>query len=430
MKNVLFLLMLALPFLSPGQGGKPAKIVFADGNSVSGDIDDKEWLSNPTSIMFRKSGSTTFETYTPNQVKNIQIEGGDRYVGALVNIDNTPDEFEGTVFEQSLISFLEKHVFLLVQFASPTATIYSLRYNNRMHLYYSAPDHPQPRELIYREYTVRKFEGIFKEEEKTYISQLNFLTDNCPDMKPELASLQYSSRDMIKFMSKFHKKCAGESDIYAHSIKQKGKFSFSVIGGIINTNLAFKRSASMTNHIAVVTNSPLKSSTSPAFGGRLGYLIPRGHQKFNLVLDAYYGKVNTSLTEYVYDRGPDDYQIKPLSIDIAYLHSSFGLCYFLTREQDLRPFIQAGIGYSKILSEKSESEREIVNFGPKTFTTESPFPKNSLKNASSYTFLGGGLRYRKLGIEYKFMPMGSLTRFSLISSSMKVHALLLSYKIN
>jgi hypothetical protein len=427
-KTILFCL-LAVPFFSISQTkGKKAIIVMAGNDTINGFVDDKEWLSNPTIIRIKESETGVFKEYEPSQLKSIRINDGDYYESYLIKVDNTPSEFEGASFDSSQIINIEKHAFLLVQFSNEDMSLYSYRYKNRM-VFYLKRGNKIPRELIYRKYTIRKENGIFEMEDNSYIDQLNFLAENCSKADEMLTALHYNVSDIIELLKTYYKSCGKTSTTYLHKQPGKGKFSVSVLAGTSKTGLAFNGDNPNAVYVGVMTRTSLKTETTFAPGLRINYLIPRAHQKLSFSLDIYYNQFTASTSEYTYNSAPDNYETKMLSISPKYLHSSFGLKYFLSREANLRPFLQAGISESFMLSNKSEAIWDKHYFGTNTITSEYPFTGSSLKKSAFGEFIGLGLSYKKLGIDLRYHSLGNLARFSFTSSPIHTSTIFISYQL-
>ena len=379
-------------------------------------------------LKIKRPESKTFEEYKPQQVKSIRIDDGDYYESYLIKIDNTPAEFEGALFDSSLISSVEKHAFLLVQFSTAGLSLYSYRSKNQLR-FYLKKGNEVPQELIYRKYTVRKANGIFEMEDNNYMNQLDFLAENCSEVDKKLMSLPYKLTDIIDLLKSYYKSCSKTTDTYLRIQPENGRFSASIIAGLSKTDLAFKGDNPNAVYVAVITRTPLKTKTTFSPGIRFNYLIPRLRHKLSFLLDMYYNQFTASTSEYTYNRASDDYETKFLSISPAYLHTSFGIKYCLNKENKIRPFLQVGISESLMLSEKSEAIWDKHYFGTNTITSEYPFPNNSLKKSSFGEFFGVGLSYKKWGIDFCYHNMGSLARYVFIKSPVHATTLFISYQI-
>jgi Outer membrane protein beta-barrel domain len=429
MKKFTFFFLLVIPFFSFSQiKGKKALIVMSNNDTVYGFIDDKEWLSNPSAVKLKKNQTGTFTEYKASQLKSIHINDGDYYESHLITIDNTPSEFEGASFDSSQILKVEKHAFLLVQFSNAEVILYSYRAKNQMR-FYLRRGNEIPQELIYRRYTVRKDNGIFEMEDKSFTDQLSFLAENCNEAAKKLMALSYKLSDITDLLKIYYKNCGKSTTTYLHKQMGKGKFSVSLLGGISKTSLSFKGPNPDAVYVGVITRTALKTNPSISPGIRLTYLIPRAHQKFSISLDFYYNQFSAIASEYTYNNSPNDYETKILTINPKYMHSSLGLKYFLNRENNLRPFLQAGVSESIMLSEKSEAMWNKYSVGSNTITTGYPFPNNSLKKSSFGEFIGFGLSYKKLGIDFRYHTLGSLARFSAISSLTHASTIFISYQL-
>ena len=86
------LLFILLPRLSLAQKNwVDGTIVTSSGESLTGEVDYKNWKNNPRKIKFREKNFITVTNYSAAQLKSVFV-AGEKYVSAVVRIDKRSDD--------------------------------------------------------------------------------------------------------------------------------------------------------------------------------------------------------------------------------------------------------------------------------------------------------------------------------------------------
>jgi hypothetical protein len=161
---------------------KPATLITVNNQSLRGVVDDREWFGNPAEIAFRAEGSSTFKKYSAQEAVAIKIDAGGQYFSKTVTIDQTNDRNleVNDRLDSSYLSYKTVTLFLKAEILSDKINLYSVT-DQKLHLFAEKPGVPVA-ELIYRKYRLRRNNGLFEEEDKTYADQLTKLFADCADL--------------------------------------------------------------------------------------------------------------------------------------------------------------------------------------------------------------------------------------------------------
>lgn len=196
-KHVLLLVPLLYPLLLKAQSNfKPGYIITIKGETIKGFINEKEWDSNPETISFKASASSSsVNNYTANDVRYFEITNSvayERYSGPVsndeTNIARLPTGKDTSVKQRT--------VFLKVQQKGDKVTLYS--FTDDIKTRYFITDHAAGTtyELIYRMYYIPEL-GVATHSDNEYVPQLYNLAakynPSSDELKQEIEKASYKT---------------------------------------------------------------------------------------------------------------------------------------------------------------------------------------------------------------------------------------------
>ena len=187
------ILLIVCSLVQAQQKYKPGYVVLNSNDTLWGEIEDKDWSTNPTSINFR--GKET-ATYGVPDLKSFGITGNDQYVRYAVSYQQTADDLnEATDLFQG--PEVRETVWLKLIYKS-NISLYSLETASRPY-FFIEKGHNGIQELIYR---VRLLNGELQKDEqyKNLLSRIALEEDKTDEVQSKLALTQYNEEDLVKVM--------------------------------------------------------------------------------------------------------------------------------------------------------------------------------------------------------------------------------------
>ncbi len=427
MKLIRFALctLMAVPFAGLAQkNNKPATLITSSNETVQGLVDDREWNNNPVEISFKANGSNQFRKYSANEAKSVKIDNGDYYVSKTVTIDKTDEKSleVDNYLDSTYLSYKTVTVFLLAEVVSDKITLYSLS-DQKLHLFAETPNQPA-KELIHRDYRVRRNGKVYEQEDVTYIEQLKGLFADCPSVATDLADTKFTVAAVAKEVQRYITCGQGSSSYRKKTIKGKATVGF--LAGTSISGLRFKQKDG-GGSIAVIYDENFSTNPAIAAGLRFQYTLPGRQQKFSALADLYYTKYKGEKEKQVSYTSPTFYTNRLVEIEFSMLRLDMLFRYAFASSASVAPFVNAGISFSKTFGAETNSTTTEV-FGINTTTTNADaFGTAGINSIFPTATVGGGAAFKKWSLEYRFAGVGRITPTRFYSSSFTSHQLMLCW---
>ncbi len=172
----------------------PGTVVTAKGDSLHGEIDDRNWSRNPRNISFRTGAEQ--HTYELADLNGFVITGGDHFVKAVVQRSTRPVDIE--LLRDGFSDTTLTDTVFLRQLVKGKWSLYSLNVDKPLY-YFSSGDNAIT-ELQYKIEPDPASLGYFKR--KIYRNQLEavlFQLDEKAGYKRKLERLEYKEKDLTAF---------------------------------------------------------------------------------------------------------------------------------------------------------------------------------------------------------------------------------------
>lgn len=203
--KLLMLSALLLPLFTFAQSNyKPAYVVTTNGDTIRGEINQKEWFGNPKSVEFK--GTTGVKTYTADDISYFELLNSSiyqRYSGEISMDETNPSKL------QTGVDSTKKQgvVFLRVEQNGPNVTLYSYIDAKKTRFFIADNKTGQVKELVYRIYYLPDH-GVQTRSENIYIPQLYDLAikynPTSEKLKTEIENATYSFPDLKSISQKIN----------------------------------------------------------------------------------------------------------------------------------------------------------------------------------------------------------------------------------
>jgi hypothetical protein len=290
----LFFKLLSAALLSPlftlaQSNYKPAYVVTIKGDTLKGEINQKEWFGNPRTIEFKNSAGV--KNYTVDDIRFFELLNSvsyQRYAGPIsIDETNTAKLSNG---KDSTIK--QDIVFLKIEQKGANVTLYSYVDAIKTRFYITENNPDNITELVYRIYFLPDH-GVQTRSENIFIPQLyDMATKYNPSserLKREIESATYSSTDLKSISQKINNMVADKKNY-------GGKASWKLFAGVGINSTSFKHSGTFSffnvqDHTSVFPTLSLGVNVTP--NPNVGKLVVRGEIQvtgatFKSIVDRYF----------------------------------------------------------------------------------------------------------------------------------------------
>ncbi|MBS1664473.1 MAG: hypothetical protein JST68_25735 [Bacteroidetes bacterium] len=342
--SLLFLSVIVSFSLSAQRNLQTGYVVLRSSDTLRGQIDYREWGINPGHIVFQPDKGGEPITYGPEELGAFFV-AGDLYEGHQVTIypysenpvvaaseDFSTKPYQRTIFLRQL----ESGKMRLYEYKDSTATIY----------YFVGKGSEQPWQLrmISRKVGADGHYGVVYDP--YYRIQLGEPTGDCPGAAPLLKRAEYKRSSLSRIVFQYNH--CGQDTIEKISVRERGRLSFYPTLGYLDSKLNYSGGTPLT----------FGSYRGVIGGASLLYVMPRNRGQWGFVADLLFHHLKStstfgSVNQYINTQAVMDCNL--LKLDLLFRYSP-------PLEGKVRPFIQAGMSNSLIVSNKSyQDEYNSVN---------------------------------------------------------------------
>lgn len=358
-----FLLIFIFKLCFSQNNYKSGEIVTLNGETIKGQIDDREWVRNPTQINFIRNGNSNKETYNASEIAEFLIEDRLHYQSHIIRYDNSPYRTEKLNFESGP-DWITDTVFLQCHILGYMSLFSFNDINFKTHFFLSK-NQENPFELIHRFYL--KWENKNGErdkvimEKKEYIGQLNYYFADCLSLKNNFNDLKYKLKALKTLIKKYHQCQKNENKItYIEPRKSSIKLEFHIVGGYNNNTLK------ASGHIETLDN---QNYSSPTIGVGLNFSIRKKRNQFSINNELLY-------KEQFFSHTFEEEQIlsfytkqKYIEVDVQYLIYNLSFKHTIPTKI-FQPFYHIGLGRGfSITASAIEKNTKTENATGETETT-------------------------------------------------------------
>lgn len=399
------------------------KIMFLDGDSLSGYIDYRNWRRNPEKIIFKENLEQSPVGFSPIDIKGFQVKN-ERYVSATVKIETSPSH-TARLNEDSLFHFEEATVFLQILVDGIKRLYYLNDVNDKEHFYIHRND--QIELLQYKRYIryVKEKDPIedfwvkntLEMETQKHIFQLMNYLNHCGDIDRHLNKLDYSRKSMVSLF-KHYFACRGYQSQYQIDA-EKTFVQPGLVLGVSATEFSF--TSSLFKALAAVD---FPKSNKISAGGSVEFILPRSRRRWSFYNELLF-------TSYLIEANYQDYKSEEVHSDVFV---SFGQSYLkinnmLRYTQPVGPFsvyFQAGLSNGFLVHENNYKKTEAWFFSDFTETEEKVIPETQPHETE--ILLGMGARFKRISLETRYEHGNGPSNNLALKGNVQRYYLLVGYR--
>lgn len=407
---------------------QPGYIVSAQGDTLRGSIDYRNWLRNPNAITFRSAGQGEGHTYKPLEIRALGV-AGDVYESAIVQVDLSPiivgelsetpePQLEtDTTFIRVLVSGEKSlYVYHTTNQRGNTEQYY-IRNNGKWEL------------LIYKKYirkrTVASINEVTKDFVATnnrYISQLAFYLRECPTIQKKMRSLRYRGANLERLFQAYYQ-CTTTTPAYEQK-PEKRPLEFGILAGAAQSSINFNVVGAFPATPVARTEFP--SSVSFTGGVFLDIVRLRNNRKWSFNNELVYSSFAFDGTYYsqrtatsaTYYRTKLEYSYIKLNTMIRFKYP-IGKAYL---------FANAGVSGGAML-DGSDRQTQVTESPSIIKVSESKAFENGVESFDLGILGGLGFRYQRYAFETRFERTQGMINYIGMRAPITRVAFLLSFRL-
>ncbi|RDC62585.1 outer membrane beta-barrel protein [Adhaeribacter pallidiroseus] len=423
---VSFLLILQSPAFGQKNFVK-GNLFLSSGDTLSGFIDDQNWDHNPKSISFKDNTAGSIQQFNLNQLNGFNLEGGDVYKKAVVQVDKTPVTHQEIINHPKPIIVLDT-VFLLEQVKGKVSLYHLLDEANKNHFFIQKKD-GSLEELVLRLYVTYKNDQPLVGTAEQFKNQLKYsiLTDY-PALFSQIDKASYTKSSLSSLIEKYNNWLNPENPVQISKIsKPLSKFGLIAGGNITN----YKFHGQGYDYLLATS---FKWENNPMIGLFYQLQLPRNRLKWSIYNELAWKRNNTQghfnmqdvhyiYVQEAYYTGEGTVQIKTNYLGLT------SLVRYSWMNQHYQPFLNFGLAGNLGLNVKTFVQGQEDYKAENTSTNREIFG-----NPSKYevgVVAGGGLKINKVAAEIRLEKgTGYLNSNADVSVRKVMVALLLNYYFN
>ncbi len=376
-------------FLSSAQSNFIKAVVINNaGDSIFGNLDYRNWKSNPQNISFINAAGEK-QRFDATAIAGFYIPSmNETFTSYTVTIDMLPGDQDEALKNNTIDSpLLTKTVFLLQLIKHPAARLYQYSGRHKDHFFY-ASGNAAPVELVHH-YTFDEAAGKVISED-AYQKQLSGFFSSCATVAGKAQTAKFSWKD-LQILVLEYLQCTAPGT--AADIKKKD--SVSVKWGIVAGAMINSFSLSGNNSLLAADN--YKGNTSPVLGILLDFGLSRDRNKWHIVNEIIYKSYKTS-NSFTQPFGNGYTVSSDVQLQFAYAQLNTLLRYIVQLNTSIKPFINAGIANAFIVAENKNTLHNKYSFGNEETI-------KAIDGPAKYEFslqAGAGLMYRHISVECRY----------------------------
>lgn len=228
------LLAFTLHTASAQEGYLPGYLVTLQGDTMRGDLNYRNWLTNPKLISFRAQGESQAKGYTPTNIQAFRV-ADELYVSARVETEVSQRNTQQLAYGGAL-DLKKDTVFLQVMVEGPKQLSYYRNYLGIEQFYIWQEGAWQL--LIYKRYLKDVDGETVIAENKSFIGQLILYLSDCEKLRGKLSSATYQMNSLESIFVNYYGCMNLEMNFYKKP--DPVETDFGVVAGASITTLKFK----------------------------------------------------------------------------------------------------------------------------------------------------------------------------------------------
>ncbi len=347
LKKLLPALLLGMATVASAQTNfQPGYVVTPAGDTLRGEVDARGAQRNARLARFRPSASQPITDYEPQQLRGYGFVGDRVYQVDTVPLSTctAPPAYSGAMPDTT------RHlVFLEVIVGGAASLLYLRDERSNDHYYLSTTGHKTQELLPPPVRRVADDDATYQTAANAFRRTIAAATQQCLMIQPDIAGVRYNQSSLSKIVERYNR-CLGETSTTPAAAAYKSHVRIGVIGGVETSQLVLS-GRRLGSDFVIKGRS---DQPSPVLGLALSVGLTRINKTISARIEGFYESQRYLLRSQIGTSNLyDEYRATLTSIRVPLL-----LRYTYPRGV-IRPFAQAGLGFSYLLENDNE-QRQFV----------------------------------------------------------------------
>ncbi len=365
-----------------------AIVINKSGDSISGNLDYRNWKSNPQYISFINSAGEK-QRFDAAAIGGFYIPSvNETYTSYTVTMDMLPGDQDEALKNTAVDSpLLTRTVFLLQLIKHPSARLYQFSGNHKEHFFYAAGN-DAPIELLHH-YTYDEGAGKVVSND-TYKEQLSGFFSSCEPVANKARTTKFSGKD-IQGILLAYLQCSAPGTVADIKKKDSVSIKFGIVAGAMINSFEFIGPDSQ------LADANYSGNTSPVLGVSLDMGLSRNRNSWHIVNEIIYKSYKTS-SRFTKPYGNGYTVSSDVQLQFSYAQLNTLLRYVFQSKKSIKPFLEAGIANAFMVAQHKNTWHNVYSFA-------SEETLKAFDGPATYEFLlqgGAGISYRRTSFECRY----------------------------
>lgn len=387
----------------------PGYIIKLNGDTVRGQLDDRNWNINPAKISFK---TDTEQQYTVNEIAGFGSDG-DIYKRFSVSMTLYKKNITDQLVNEKPIFVNDTTVFLRLLVKSDW-DLYQLTDAKDIPHFYMVQQE-KAHELVYKTQLVERKGSTYVAEDNTFRTQLVGILQPEKSLESRISRARYTSVDLKSIFEKYNQ----SKGITTKPVsKDKFSYDFDVIAGISYASPTISGLGNLSN-----LEYKFDNAIQPSFGLGFTAYLPRNRKQVSLDNQLLYSAYSSTST------GTYPISSYEISSNVKLKASYIKLLTTLRYEYPngkIRPFVGIGISNGFALSIKTSFYRQNTLYDHYSKTL--PLFAQT-RNYEQSLVLALGVNYNKLRFEFRNDYSNGISPYQNVSSKVTYYQFSLRYSL-
>ncbi|MBT33203.1 MAG: hypothetical protein CMO01_26375 [Thalassobius sp.] len=415
--TITILLLIFTPFyIFAQQNFQPGYVIQNSGDTLRGEIDNKNWRRNPETITF-KTIDNNIKSLGVNDIQEFQVEGN-IYKSATVKIETSPVLLKN-LEENDDLEFEEKTVFLEAIYVGDKS-LYKYRGElEKDHFFIGVNGKYET--LIYKKF-FRVISGhkhsVYNKE---YLKQLREYLGDCSNIDKILkAHEEITSYNMKQIFKKYYK-CIDTSDTY-ESDKKSIELSFGLVAGYTSSKVNLKGDA--IAQYKEIVEADIPANGAPTFGISLNLLLEGNRKRWSINNELLYSSYSVE-TYYKEEFSNTHYYEYFVNLGGSYITMNNMVRYDFVKGNDASIFLELGISNGVALNVEN-NKTTVKTFSGEVESSESD-ALTSTRKYEQGILTGIGFKLGKVAFDLRYNKTSGISNISNLPSPVNRFSAILGY---
>lgn len=328
-------------------------IINNNGDSINGLIDYRNWKNNPQTISFI-AGNGKKTRYDAAGIKGFYIPSvQETYTSFKTTMDHLPAEADDAINHRTPDSAgVKEYVFLYRLIGSNDLQLYSYLDTYKEHYFFSSKTDSLQELIRHFQMDDSSHQVI---EDASYRQQLYSLFKDCPEQAQKSLTVNYDKEAIQKLFIQYLQ-CHSPGSELDSKKSEKVKMVFGIMGGVTFNHFGFDGpgfdfiKGNFSNQVA-------------AIGGlSIDFTLPRNLNSWHVLTELLYKTYRTG-NNYTAPYGNGYNVTGEVKLKFSYIQLNVLARYIFQTKSQVKPFLNAGIGYASMLAEQENHQHAIYSFG-------------------------------------------------------------------